>query len=327
MIWNLILLIVGGALLLGGGDLLVRGASGLARSLGVRPVVIGLTVVAFGTSAPELVVNLIAAFTGRGGIAFGNVVGSNLANLGLILGLGACVRPLAVEGSIIVREIPLMLLATVAVIVMTVEGDFSGVAGSIDQTEGLCLLLFFVVFLYALAREVLTSRTKDALALQIETSPVTKAPDRRAATIGMIAVGLVGLVLGGHLLVTGASALARGLGVSEVVIGLSIVAVGTSLPELVTSIIAALRGEADIAVGNVVGSNIFNLLFVLGVTTSLSPIDVPAGGFVDLLAALVVSSLLLPFAITGQRRIVRAEGAVLLAAWIGYTGWRCLPSG
>ncbi len=324
MTQTVLFLLAGLVLLLGGGDALVRGASSLARSLGVRPIVVGLTVVAFGTSAPELVVNLLAATGGRPGLAFGNVAGSNLANLGLILGVAALVRPLEVESGVIVREIPMMLLATAAALVMSAAADLSGLAGRIDRTEGLCLLLFFAVFLYAVLGEVARGRTRDPLAEQVEESPVTRAP--RSAPISLLLVlgGLGGLVLGGHLLVDSAASLARSAGVPEAVVGLSVVAIGTSLPELVTSLIAAVRGEADMALGNVVGSNVFNLLFVLGTTASIAPLDVPAGGFTDLLAVLVLSAALLPFAWTHRRRVVRVEGAVLLLSWAAYTTWRFL---
>jgi cation:H+ antiporter len=324
---TLLLLLAGLVLLLGGGDLLVRGASALARALGIPPIVIGLTVVAFGTSAPELVVNLIAVAGESPGIAFGNVVGSNLANLGLILGIAAIVRPMKVQGTVIVREIPMMLLATAFVLAMSAEPDLGGVRGSIERTEGICLLLLFAVFLYALFAEMVRHRASDPLALQVESSQATRAPSSPWLSGGMIAGGLLGLGIGGHLLVQSASRLALAIGVPEVVVGLSVVAVGTSLPELVTSLIAALRDEADMAIGNVVGSNIFNLLLILGITTSVTPVTVPEGGFLDLVVLLILSASLLPMAFTHVRRLVRGEGLLLLASWAAYTLWRALLSG
>lgn len=324
---DLLLLLLGLGLLLGGGDLLVRGSSGIARGLGVRPIVIGLTVVAFGTSAPELVVNLLAATSDRSGLAFGNVVGSNLANLGLILGVAALVRPLAVQGTVIVREIPMMLLATLATLVMALGTDLAWDGGVIERSEGVCLLLFFAVFLYTLVAEVVRGRGRDPLAEQTEESPTTRAPRNLTGSALLALGGLLGLAGGGHLLVESASALAEGLGVPRAVIGLSVVAVGTSLPELVTSVIAGLRGEADMAIGNVVGSNIFNLLFVLGITTTITPVPVPKGGVIDIMVVLVVSALLLPFAITHRRSLVRGEGVVLLIAWAAYNAWRYWAGG
>jgi len=327
MLATTFLLTLGLALLVGGGELLLRGASALARRLGVQPVIIGLTVVAFGTSVPELVVNLSAATSGRAQIAFGNVIGSNIANIGLILGIAACIRPLQVRGTLILREIPMMVLATVAVAVMAVEPDFSGLAGTIDRSEGVCLLLFFAIFLYALVLEIVRDRPRDALTQEVELSVASEVASESSAGWvcgAMIVAGLLCLIGGGQFVVASASELARSLGVPEVVIGLTIVAVGTSLPELITSTLAAARGDADVAIGNVVGSNIFNLFFILGATTAVEPMPVPNGGFADLLVALALAVLLVPFSLTHRRRLLRAEGIVLLLAWVSYTVWRTL---
>lgn len=325
---DLLQLASGLVLLLLGGYVLVRGASALAASFGVSPIVIGLTVVAFGTSAPELAVNSTAGAKGLTGISFGNVIGSNLANLGLILGISALLRPLAIEGRIVVREIPMMLLATAAVLVLGIDPGLRPVGGVYERADGIMLLLVFCVFLYTAVGDVVRQRLSDPVVEQARDAvPVVEPKPRRALNIMLVLLGLVGLYLGGELTVASASSLARAAGLSDVVIGLTVVAIGTSLPELVTSLIAAMKGQVDIAIGNVVGSNIFNLLLILGVTSTLSPVPVPQGGMYDLLFLLLLSALLLPLAVTHQRRIVRWEGAVFLLAWIGYTGYRVAVAG
>jgi len=325
---DLILLASGLALLLLGGYVLVRGASGIAASYGVSPVVIGLTVVAFGTSAPELAVNAMAATRGQGGLAFGNVIGSNLANLGLILGLSAVLEPLAIEGRIVAREIPMMLLATAAVVALGLDPGLRWSPGVFERADGVMLLLVFCVFLYTAVGDVIRKRMLDPVVEQAaEAAGVTLPKQHRALNVLLVLLGLVGLYLGGELTVSSATSLARDVGLSDAVIGLTVVAVGTSLPELATSIIAAQRGQVDMAVGNVVGSNIFNLLFVLGISSSLAPVQVPAGGLLELGLLLALSLLLLPLSLTHRRRVVRWEGAVLLAVWIGYTAIRVWTSG
>lgn len=318
-------------ILVGGADLFVRGASALARSLGVSPLAIGLTVVAFGTSAPELAVNLSAALGGRTGVAFGNVTGSNIANVGLILGLSALVKPLAVHLSVISREIPMMALAAVVVLVLAADRALAGGAGGagggdvIGRADGIVLLLVFGVFLYYTVSDAICHRSATILAPAAETVvPSLPQPSRGRGLLLTIA-GLVGVVAGGMLTVDGAVKVATTFGVPQVVIGLTLVAVGTSLPELATSIVAARNGQSDMAVGNVVGSNIFNSLFVLGTTATASHVPVPAGGIMDLWVAAGLSLVLLPIALR-QRKITRAEGAALLAAYLAYTGWRALGS-
>jgi cation:H+ antiporter len=319
---DLLLLVFALAALLGGGDALVRGASALARRLGVSSMVIGLTVVAFGTSAPELAVSVSAAAGGSNAIAFGNVVGSNIANVALILGLAALVTPLAVDSTIVTREIPMMILASAAVAAFALDEALDGAAsGVIARSEGVGLLLFFSVFLYYTVAGNLFGRRGDPLLEEArDEAPGGKLPLWGAAAL--VLGGLAGLSFGGHLLVESATAIARALGVGEVVIGITVVAVGTSLPELATSLLAARRGEADIAVGNVVGSNIFNALFVLGTAAVVRPVEVVAGGDLDLAVMGALAVVLLPMAISGGRRISRAEGGVLVAAYAGYVLWQ-----
>lgn len=318
---DVVWLLLGLFVLLGGGEGLVRGASGLARAAGVPPLVVGLTVVAFGTSAPELAINLTAALSERGGIAFGNVVGSNLANVGLVLGATALLGPLEIRGSVIRREIPLMLLASAATLVMASGEDLRPAGGVLDRSEGLVLFLLFGVFLYGMVLDVLRERRRDALLREAENEERQRRARRVVLDLLLVGVGFAALLGGGRLIVDAATSLALGLGVPEAVVGLTIVAVGTSLPELATAFVAARHDEADLAVGNIVGSNVFNLLFVLALSVLARPLVIPSGGWLDLAASLALSALLLPFATT-RRRLARGEGAVLLLAYLAYTAWR-----
>ena len=317
-----LLLIAGMALLLGGGDLLVRGASALAKGLGVSSLAIGLTVVAFGTSAPELSINLLAVFQGNGAISFGNIIGSNIANIALVLGIAALIRPLDIHGTIISREIPMMLLASVALLVMGLDFMLRRQAAVFDRADGLLLLLFFGVFIYYTVSEVVTKRRQDPFVEQAVEGRPRSNMKSLAVNSGLVIGGLVALVFGGKLTVDSAVHIAEALQIPKVVIGLTIVAVGTSLPELVTSIMATRRGQTDLAIGNVVGSNIFNLLFVTGLSATVTPIEIPAGGIADLLIMTLLSLVLLPLAMTNQKKIVRSEGFFLLVAYFVYIVWR-----
>jgi cation:H+ antiporter len=315
---DLLLLGVGLLLLVAGGDGVVRGASALAYRCGVSPLIVGLTVVAFGTSAPELAVNIAAALGDRAEISFGNVLGSNIANIGLALGAMALLRPVAIQRPVIVREIPMMSLSTVAALVLASDAwltDARG-AGGFSRADGLMLLLFFVIFLYYTTNDALRQRE----------SVSTQQPDASAISIPRallyFLLGLGGLVLGGDVTVGSASALALELGISQTLIGLTVVAVGTSLPEIVTSVMAVLRGADAIAVGNVVGSNIFNVLFVLGTSATLRAVPVPAFGTWDLLVALAFALVLLPLSFNPQRHIGRVGGLLLLGAYAAYIAWR-----
>lgn len=324
MIFDLLLLMVGLGLLLGGGYLLVRGASDLAQNLGVSPLVVGLTVVAFGTSAPELAVNTIAALKGTSDISFGNIIGSNIANIGLILACAALIRPLDVKGSVISREIPMMLLATTAALIMGFDQITRGGFESYDRGDALLLLLLFAVFLYYTVGDVLRQRAADAFVRQ--TQEATASPKRKSIGLNLLftIVGLMALVGGARLAVDASVHLARAFHVPQVVIGITLVAVGTSLPELATSAIATWRGQTDLAIGNVVGSNIFNLLFIKGISATIRPIPVPARGHTDLIMMMGLSAILLPLSISDRHRITRIEGGLLLAIYFGYMLWRTL---
>ncbi|MDZ7749670.1 MAG: calcium/sodium antiporter [Halofilum sp. (in: g-proteobacteria)] len=301
------------ALLYFGGEGLVRGASGLAARLGVSPLAIGLTAVAFGTSAPELVVSLDAALGGANDIAVGNVVGSNIANIALILGLAVLLAPAIVQAKIVRIDAPLVLL--VSLLLLAVLADAR--AGRLEGGLLLAGLVAYTAFTFWEAR-------REAPAVQAELAGA--APPARAgagADALRTLAGLAMLVAGGHLLVTAAVALATGLGVSQAVIGLTIVAVGTSLPELATSLVAAARGQRDIAVGNVVGSNLFNILGILGVTALVQPLGQGAITWADLgVMTVLAGGLALRLGI--RPALGRHDGALLLAAFAAYTAWLLL---
>ncbi|HUG80951.1 MAG TPA: calcium/sodium antiporter, partial [Bryobacterales bacterium] len=290
--------------------------------LGVAPVIVGMTVVAFGTSTPELVVNLAAAIRGDSAIGFGNVVGSNIANVGLLLAITALAYPLVIHRSIVSREIPMMLLASVAAVVLGLNSLSESGADRFSRGDGLMLLLLFGVFLYYTLGDAMRQRDSDAY---FSTPVVTAGGATPSAIPGarlaaLIVGGLLLLVGGGELTVRGALGFAQAMGIPEVIIGLTLVAVGTSLPELATSIIAVRRGQTDMAVGNIVGSNIFNLLFIWGLTVTLAPTDLPAGGRIDLLVMTVFAAALLPMAMT-QRKLSRLEGGLLVLGYGVYIVW------
>ena len=308
-----------GALVLGA-DVLVRGAARLALGWGLSPLVIGLTVVAFGTSAPELAVSVGAALDGRTDIALGNVVGSNIFNILGILGLSALILPLAVNLQIIRQEVPVMIGSALLLALLALDGEI----GLLDGTMLFGLLVVYTAFLVRQSRRLGADAGESEFAADIGKATAT----RPLLSAAMVAGGLVLLVAGAQALVAAATAFARDLGLSELVIGLTIVAVGTSLPELATSIMAALRGQRDIAVGNIIGSNIFNILGCLGLTALVAGGGVPVPPSVlrfDLWVMLAASLACLPIFVTG-RSIARWEGAVLLSYYAAYTVYLLLAA-
>jgi len=319
-----LILIAGLAVLLAGGEALVRGATGLARNLGVSSMVIGMTVLAFGTSAPELAVNIDAALTGRSAITFGNVVGSNIANVGLILGITAILQMLRIHRTIVTREIPIMLGATALMIFLGLDRLVGREPDQIGRIDGVLLLCAFAVFLFVTVRQAHRSRSDDRFMHEAEQEQQESTALKPVPAILLTLAGLAGVLLGAEWTVEGATRLARTLGMSEALIGLTFVAIGTSLPELTTSLFAALKGHADLAIGNVVGSNIFNLLFILGVSATIRAVPVPEpGGRMDLGVLAAFSVILLPFAIT-QKKLGRAEGALLLGGYVAFMLWRAI---
>ena len=322
----LFLLIVGLVLLLAGGTGLVAGASGIASRFGVSPLVVGLTIMAFGTSSPELMVNVVGALRGESELAFGNVAGSNLANLGLVLGVAAVIKPVTIQGLLVRRELPFLLLGTSILMVLMLDGPLEGTAATVGRSDGLVLLLLFSVFVYITVRDFLTTRQDALIDNMLELHDAL--PETRGKALGSywlyLAGGMIGLGLGGHLTVVYGSAFAASMGVSPLVIGLVVVAIGTSLPELVTSAIAASKNESDLCVGNVVGSNIFNSLVVLPISALLRPVPVPAGGLLDIFLSLVLAIVLITVFYLGEARMDRKTGAVFVVFYLGYMTQRVL---
>lgn len=314
------LFFVGLALLLAGGETLVRGAAAIARNLGVPPVVIGLTVVAFGTSAPEFFVAVTGALTGATGVTFGNLVGANIANIAFILGVTGVVVPLSINPTIVTREIPMLALALCATLVLSIDSALGTGQNRLERGEGMTLLLLFGVFIYYTVLS-LKRTPSDAFVSEARTVGWRQWTRSTAIPFALLIGGLAGLAAGGHLLVDSAVRIAQGIGVTQAAIGLTIVSIGTTLPELATSLIAARKGNADLAVGNVVGSGIFNILFILGTATTITPMDVPVRGPLALAIAICLTVVLLFFVRTHKMRIVRIEAIALLALFAGYLAW------
>ncbi len=310
---TLILFVIGIGLLILGAELLVRGASRLAAAIGISPLVIGLTVVAYGTSAPEMAVSVQSALAGQADIALGNVVGSNIFNVLFILGLSALIVPLVVSRQLIKLDVPIMIGVSILLALLALDGNIS-------RLDGALLFAGIVGYTFFLIKQ---SRKEKRLAQDEYEKEYGSAKSKGHwfINIALIIVGLGLLVLGSRWLVNGAIAIAQNLGLSELVIGLTIIAAGTSLPEVATSIIASIRGERDIAVGNVVGSNIFNILAVLGLSALVSPSGVnvsPAALRFDIPVMLAVAVACLPIFLSGHL-IARWEGALFLAYYIAYT--------
>ena len=309
---DLFLFLLGFGFLIKGADLLTDGASAIARRFHISDLVIGLTVVAFGTSTPELFVNVVASLKGNTDIAIGNVLGSNIANILLILGISSLIYPLAVSKGTVWKEIPFSLLAALVLAVMANDQLLSTArASELNRADGLVLLCFFIIFLYysyGIAREV------DGMKDQVQTVS-------RSLFVALIYVGLglIGLALGGKWIVDGAVQLAVSFGMSESLVGLTIVAVGTSLPELATSTVAAYRHRVEIAVGNVIGSNIFNIFFVLGISATIKPLPFNSNGNRDIFVGLIAGILLFLFMFTSRKRSLdRWEGCVFVCGYTGY---------
>jgi len=308
--WEYLLLVLGLVILVLGANYLVKGSSALAKKLNIPALVIGLTVVAFGTSMPELLINLWASASGSSQIALGNIIGSNLINILLILGMTSLIYSIRVKKSTIWKEIPFSLLAGVVLLVLANDFILDQSTSFLSRVDGVILLLFFLLFMYytyelAIKRE---ARVK----VDFETfKPIV--------IVFMILGGMVGLFLGGKLVVDNATIVALNLGISEFIISATILALGTSLPELVTSIVAALKKNVDLAVGNIVGSNIFNIFLVLGISSIVNPIEVPSYINFDIIAIIFATGILFVFALWGKKwKLLRWQGAVLVLLYIIY---------
>ncbi len=314
-----LLFLLGLVILYYGAEWLVKGASALALRLGIRPLVVGLTVVALGTSMPEFVVNFFAAFTNADDLALGNIVGSNIANIGLILGVSALVMPLSVAKSTLRREYPILLGVMTLFYLISLDGN-------IGRLDGLllvgCLVGFLLFILHDARRTASQKAAQEALEDFIEKPTAAQKPHRNVL---LVVFGIVFLAVGAQLMVRAAITFAEAFGVNPIVIGLTVVAIGTSLPELAASVVGAMRGEDDLAFGNVVGSNLLNVMFVIGLLALVSPLTVPDDAIViHFPVMLLFSVLVLPLARSGYR-LSRIEGSVLLTGFLGYMVYVLLP--
>jgi cation:H+ antiporter len=308
MSWLIVLFMFGLTLLFGGGHALVKGASGMARLLGVHPIIIGLTVVALGTSMPELLVSLDAAFKDKPDFALGNVVGSNVANIGLILGLSALARPIGIHMKLLRFEIPLVIGISVVFWLLCLDG-------LLGRFDGILLVSGFIVFLYVLIK----GARKDIKEDKKENSVAKQ--NQKIVLVLFIAIGMIALKYGAQWTIDAASEISRRAGVSELVLGLTIVALGTSLPELATSVVAAFRKEADISIGNIIGSNLFNMMAIAGPTAAIHPLLVSDQlKRVDLPIMLGLTIVMFPLLYSG-RQLTRLEGGFLLMSYIGIILW------
>lgn len=310
MILNIVLLIVGFVLLIKGADVFVDGASNTAQNFRVSKMLIGLTIIAFGTSAPELAVSLSALASGSTDMVLGNVMGSCILNILLILGIAAVIRPVRIKSNTVRKELPLcMMISTLLAVLFLDSAIGSGAPDQITRADAFVALLFFAVFLYYLI--TLAKQKKDE-------QGVEKPKFKLGKSLLLVALGLAGIIIGSQLVVDSASGIATTIGLSERVIALTVIAFGTSLPELVTTIVASKKGEQDLVVGNIIGSNIFNICIVLGVPVALFGTVTPASfQMLDIVALVASAVLLFVFALT-KRKITRTEGAMMLAAFVVY---------
>lgn len=311
-----LLLVLGMVILIYGAHLMVQGASSFAKMLKIPNLIIGLTVVAFGTSFPELMINVFASYNGQSDLAVGNVVGSNIINVLLVIGLAAVVKPMKIQNFTVRYELPFSLLAMALLFVVANDGLINGTDFSVlHRSDGLIFLAFFLIFIYYTF--VVTTSSHD----NHEEGHDVKEMSKLKSTLFII-IGMVGLYFGGEFIVNSATKLAAEWGLSQVVIGILVVALGTSLPELATSIVASFKGNADMAIGNIVGSNIFNVFLVLGVSATISPIEFNPSINGDLLLAFFSTLLLFIFVFTGKgRRVDRVEGSIFLVLYFAYVVW------
>lgn len=311
MILQIVFLVLGLGLLIKGADWLVEGASTIAKKKQISDLAIGLTIVAFGTSAPELVVNVVASVQDHQDIVFGNIIGSNNFNLFFILGIAGLITPLVVQSSTAIKEIPISFIA--AILLFLLANTFLTGTAVLSRLDGFILLIFFAGFLYYVYKQLKREPEKNEIQeLKLSNSKIW----------GLIIIGLAGLVIGGRLVVSSAVDMATAMGVSEKLIGLTIIAAGTSLPELATTVVAALKKNSDIAVGNIIGSNIFNIFFILGVSAVVRPIPFDEIFNTDLYLLFAGTAFLfLAMYTSGKMKLDRWEAAVLLTVFIAYTAY------
>lgn len=311
-----ILLIIGFILLVKGADFFVDGASSIAAKLKVPAVIIGLTIVAFGTSAPEAAVGITASLSGSNEIAVGNVVGSNIFNLLMVVGFCAAIKPFAPEIGIMKNEYPLSVLGAFVLLIMLMDMPLDGAsATTVSRGDGIILLCFFVIFMVMTVRSALSGRTDENS--DDENIKIMSGFKSVVLLIG----GLAGIIIGGQFVVNSSKTIALSFGLSETLVGLTIVAIGTSLPELVTSIVAARKGMSGLAIGNVVGSNLFNIFFILGISSSISPMAVELKSIYDTLILIAISIIMYIMAMKKSREYTRADGIFLILMYVAYTAY------
>ncbi len=305
-----VLLVVGLIFLVKGADLFVTGASSVARRFHIPSLVIGLTIVAFGTSAPEVAVSVTSALNGQSDITMGNIIGSNMFNLLVVVGMAAWILPFKVKETIIAKEFPFMLLSCISVLILAFDLLLgNGTVNVINRTDGLVLVVF-AIFLYYLLSVALKAQKENQAEEVMISIGLTKS-------IVYLVVGIVAIVLGGNLAVDAATEIALAWGMSETMVGLTIIAAGTSLPELMTSVVAARKGESDIALGNVIGSNIFNVFFIMGISAVITPVSVSAAVAFDAVLLTVITLIAFIFALT-DRKFSKGEGIVLFLLYVAY---------
>ncbi|MFV0502510.1 MAG: calcium/sodium antiporter [Lachnospirales bacterium] len=320
-----VFLIIGFILLIKGADFFVEGSASVAKKFNIPDLIIGLTIVSLGTSAPEIAVSTTASIGGANDVAISNIIGSNMFNLLIVIGVCAVYKPIKVKTELLKKELPFSLLATFVLLVMladvymnagipTVNNLVAIPVNIISRNEGLILLSFCVIFVYSLIRSTLELTSKGV----VEEDGIEVKERKLSISVVFIIAGCIAIIVGGNIVVDSAVMIAKDFGLSETLIGLTIVAMGTSLPELVTSIASAKKGSSDMAIGNVVGSNIFNILLTLGICSTISPIAVHAVSIYDAIILTVLSCLVFVFALT-RKKVSRTEGAILICIYIVYT--------
>lgn len=315
-----ILLIIGFTLLIVGANYFVDASSSIARIFKIPSMIIGLTIVAFGTSSPELAVNISAILKGSTNIAIGNVVGSNIVNILLILGITAMIKPVNLTTNTLKKEFPFLLISTLALYILSLDIFEVGPISELSRFDGVILLILFCMFFYYLITSTIRSNQSSE---NTKEEPIKKASLPKSILISIL--GLAGIILGGDLVVNQSVVIARNFGISERIIGLTIVAIGTSLPELVTSVIAATKNESDIAVGNILGSNIFNILFILGVSASIKVLPVDSGNYLDIIVLVLATIITYILSIT-KKTVSRYEGTFLSLFYIAYIAYILIKS-
>lgn len=312
---TIILLIIGFALLIAGATYFVDGSSSIARIFKIPSMIIGLTIVAFGTSSPELAVNISAILKDSSSIAIGNVVGSNIVNILLILGITSLIKPVNLTNNTLKKEFPFMLISTITLYILSLDIFKNNPTNQLSRFDGVILLILFCMFFYYLIMS--TIRSKQNLK-NAKDEPTKKTSLPKSILLSIF--GLAAIIFGGNLVVEQSVILARNFGISERIIGLTIVAVGTSLPELVTSVIAAMKNEGDIAIGNIIGSNIFNILFILGISSSIRALPVDSGSYLDIVVLVVATIITYIISIT-KKKVSRYEGAFLSMFYVSYIAY------